>query len=50
VDRCSEIAPFETPTFSKKFSELIARATKALPFRNLEPISGKLKLSGKLKH
>jgi len=24
---CREIAPFETPTFSKKIGELIARAT-----------------------
>src|SRR2546425_9226471 len=26
---CKEIAPFETPTFSKKVGELIARATSA---------------------
>ena len=26
---CREIAPFETPTFSKKVGELIARATRA---------------------
>jgi hypothetical protein len=26
---CREIAPFETPTFSKKVGELIARATSA---------------------
>ena len=25
---CKEIAPFETPTFSKKVGELIARATR----------------------
>jgi hypothetical protein len=26
---CKEIAPFETPTFSKNVGELIARATRA---------------------
>ena len=26
---CKEIAPFETPTFSKNAGELIARATRA---------------------
>jgi hypothetical protein len=28
---CREIAPFETPTFSKNVGELIARATRAMP-------------------
>jgi hypothetical protein len=27
---CKEIAPFETPTFSKNVGEFIARATRAL--------------------
>jgi hypothetical protein len=38
---CREIAPFETPTFSTKVGELIARAIKP-PLRNAQPISGKL--------
>jgi phosphoribosyl 1,2-cyclic phosphodiesterase/DNA-binding response OmpR family regulator len=38
---CREIAPFETPTFSKKVGELIARATER-PLEMRQPISGKL--------
>jgi hypothetical protein len=32
---CKEIAPFETPTFSKNVGELIARVTSSL--RNAQP-------------
>jgi hypothetical protein len=38
---CREIAPFETPTFSTKVGELIARATER-PLERRQPISGKL--------
>jgi DNA-binding response OmpR family regulator len=38
---CREIAPFETPAFSRKVGDLIARAAKA-SLRNEQSISGKL--------
>jgi len=40
---CREIAPFETPTFSNKVGELIARATST-SLRNAQLISGKVSI------